>query len=231
LDCDNDIAVIYEQIGRSIAAYERSAEVNPFSSKYDAYLRGDEALSAKERRGLELFEGDGQCAACHPSSPGEYGEPPMFTDFTFDNLGVPRNPMNPFYDMPEKWNPQGEDWIDLGLGGFLESQGFPQDVADEEMGKQRVPTLRNVDLRPTRHFVKAYSHNGYFKSLEEIVHFYNTRDVEGAGWDGEPWPAPEYPGNVNTDELGDLGLTDEEEDAIVAFLKTLSDRTGCRHGK
>jgi len=64
--------------------------------------------------------------------------------------------------------------------------------------------------------VKAYGHNGYFKSLEEIVHFYNTRDVE-------EWPAPEVAVNVNTDELGDLGLTPEEEAAIVAFMKTLSD--------
>jgi cytochrome c peroxidase len=86
-----------------------------------------------------------------------------------------------------------------------------------------VPTLRNVDLRPYDEFVKAYGHNGYFKSLEEIVHFYNTRDVEGAGWEGEPWPAPEVVENVNTDELGDLGLTPEEEAAIVAFLKALSD--------
>ena len=61
-------------------------------------------------------------------------------------------------------------------------------------------------------------HNGYFKSLEDVVHFYNTRDVAGVDW-----PAPEYAETVNHDELGDLGLTQEEEDAIVAFLKTLSD--------
>ena len=64
--------------------------------------------------------------------------------------------------------------------------------------------------------MKAYGHNGVFKTLKEIVHFYNTRDV-GA------WPQPEVPANVNTDELGNLGLTPAEEDAIVAFLKTLSD--------
>ena len=63
--------------------------------------------------------------------------------------------------------------------------------------------------------MKAYGHNGYFKSLEEIIHFYNTRDVEA-------WPAPECR-NVNTDELGNLGLTAEEEAAIVAFMKTLTD--------
>ena len=86
------------------------------------------------------------------------------------------------------------------------------------MGKHKVPTLRNVDKRPYPEFVKAYGHNGYFKSLKEIVHFYNTRDVEGAAW-----PPPEVPENVNTTELGNLGLSDAEEDAIVAFLKTLTD--------
>ena len=98
------------------------------------------------------------------------------------------------------------------------------------MGQIKVPTLRNVDLRPSEDFVKAYGHNGYFKSLAEIVHFYNTRDVlagceevavpeEGVNC----WPAPEYADTVNRDELGDLGLTPQEEADIVAFLKTLSD--------
>ena len=85
-----------------------------------------------------------------------------------------------------------------------------------EMGKVKVPTLRNVDQRPYPEFVKAYGHNGFFKSLEEITHFYNTRDVE-------EWPDPEVAENVNSDELGNLGLTPEEEAAIVAFMKTLSD--------
>jgi len=80
-----------------------------------------------------------------------------------------------------------------------------------------VPTLRNVDKRPNASFVKAYGHNGYFKSLEDIVHFYNTRDVTGAGW-----PAPEYAANM-TSEVGNLGLTTTEEETIVAFLKTLTD--------
>jgi cytochrome c peroxidase len=85
-----------------------------------------------------------------------------------------------------------------------------------ELGKHKVPTLRNVDKRPSPDVVKAYGHNGFFKSLEEITHFYNTRDVE-------PWAPPEIPENVNSDELGNLGLTAGEEADIVAFLKTLSD--------
>ena len=110
--------------------------------------------------------------------------------------------------MPPKWNPDGADWIDPGLGGFL--------TDPQEWGKHKVPTLRNVDKRPYPEFVKAYVHNGVFKSLGEVVHFYNTRDVKD-------WPEPEVAENVNTDELGDLGLTPDEEEAIVAFLKTLSD--------
>ena len=90
--------------------------------------------------------------------------------------------------------------MDVGLGGFLMNAGYPADTYMAEWGKQKVPTLRNVDLRPYAGFVKAYGHNGYFKSLEEIVHFYNTRDVA-------TWPAPEVAENVNTDELGDLGLS------------------------
>jgi rSAM/selenodomain-associated transferase 2/rSAM/selenodomain-associated transferase 1 len=86
-----------------------------------------------------------------------------------------------------------------------------------EWGKHKVPTLRNVDKRPYPEFVKAYGHNGFFKSLEEIVHFYNTRDVE-------MWPEPEVPDTVNDEELGDLGLSEAEEAAIVTFMKTLSDQ-------
>jgi cytochrome c peroxidase len=218
-DFKHDVGATYERIGRSIAAYERSAEVNPFSSKYDAYLQGEATLTAQEQLGLDLFEGEAMCSACHVSEPGPSDEPPLFTDFTYDNLGVPRNPDNPFYSMPPYWNPAGYDWVDLGLGGFLMAAGYPAEVYESELGKVKVPTLRNVDMRPAPDFVKAYAHNGYFKSLKEIVHFYNTRDVE-------TWPPPEVAATVNTDELGDLGLTDAQEDAIVAFLRTLTDGYG-----
>jgi cytochrome c peroxidase len=210
LDFVHDVEGTYERIARSISAYEQSAEVNPFSSKYDYYLAGMVELTEQEAWGLSLFNDPdkGNCAACHPSEPGPDGEPPLFTDFTYDNLGVPRNLENPFYTMPPAWNPAGAAWVDLGLGGFL---GMPS-----EIGKVKVPTLRNVDKRPYPEFVKAFAHNGFFKSLEDIVHFYNTRDVED-------WPPPEVEENVNREELGDLGLTAEEEAAIVAFMKTLSD--------
>jgi cytochrome c peroxidase len=212
LDFKKDVAGTYERIARSIAAYERSSEVNPFTSKFDYYLKGEASLSTEEASGLELFNGKGNCNLCHLSD----GDSPLFTDFTYDNLGIPKNMDNPFYDMPRKWNPDGADWVDVGLGGFLKNAGYNPEVYNPELGKHKVPTLRNVDKRPYPEFVKVYGHNGYFKSLEEIVHFYNTRDVE-------EWPAPEVAMNVNSDELGNLGLTADEEAAIVAFMKTLSD--------
>ena len=205
----------YECIGRAIAAYERSAEVSQFTSKYDYWLKGQAKLTVQEARGLALFSGKAKCANCHV--------PPNFTDFTYDNLGVPRNPLNPFYTEPI-YNSHGYNWVDTGLGGFLKTAGYSEIVYMAEWGKHKVPTLRNVDLRPTRKFVKAYSHNGYFKSLEEIVHFYNTRDVLGAGW-----LPPEVGDNMNTAEMGNLGLNHGEELAIVAFLETLSD--GYMHKK
>jgi cytochrome c peroxidase len=204
----NFIADAYQFIAEAIAAYEASSEVNRFSSKYDAYLAGNATLTADELWGLQLFEGEAGCDACHPSEPGPNGEPPLFTDFTYDNLGVPKNPENPFYSMPPGFNPAGEDWVDPGLGGFLGNE--------DELGKMKVPTLRNVGMRPYPGFVQAYGHNGYFKSLLDIVHFYNTRDVED-------WPPPEVPENVNHDELGDLGLSPGEEAALVTFMNTLTD--------
>lgn len=198
-----DTAKLYNCIGRAIAAYERSKEVSQFTSKYDYWLKGKAMLTGQEQRGLKLFMGKAKCANCHVA--------PLFTDFTYDNLGVPKNPENPA-------TIADPTWVDPGLGGFLKAAGYSEAVYQAEWGKQKVPTLRNVDLRPDKKFVKAYSHNGYFKSLEEIVHFYNTRDVPGAGW-----PAPEVAVNVNTTEVGNLGLNRGEELAIVAFLKTLSD--------
>jgi cytochrome c peroxidase len=105
-------------------------------------------------------------------------------------------------------------------------------MAAGEMGKHKVPTLRNVDRRPYPGFVKAYGHNGYFKTLEGIVRFYNTRDVkpacpgsytEAQALAADCWPAPEVAANVNTAELGNLHLTPRQEQAIVSFLRALSD--------
>jgi len=233
LQADRDqVNVSYDQIALSIAAYEGSAESNQYSSKYDSYLAGQASLTGEEMLGLALFNGRANCANCHVITPQDSGDPALFTDYTFDNLGVPRNPDNPWYEEPE-YNPDGYDWVDLGLGGFLETRPDYVSFAAANMGKQKVPTLRNVDLRPGVGFTKAYMHNGYFKSLETVVHFYNTRDVkpvcpdpftrEADALAQDCWPEPEVSDNLNTTELGDLGLTAEEESALVAFLKTLSD--------
>lgn len=222
----------YDHIARAIAAYERSREVNPFSSKFDLSLAGKVELTAEEQAGLDLFVGKGKCADCHPVERGSDGRPPLFTDFTFDNLGVPRNPENPWYGASSGLNPSGAAWVDEGLGGFLATRPEWRALADRNRGKHKVPTLRNVELRPGATFVKAFMHNGYFKTLRGLVHFYNTRDVKPACTEAlteqealarNCWPAPEVRANVNTEELGDLGLSAAEERAIVVFLGTLSD--------
>jgi cytochrome c peroxidase len=199
----------YDNVGYAIAAYERSDEVNPFSSKYDAWLAGKAKLTAEEKLGRAMFQGKGKCYLCHLIK----GKQPLFTDFTYDNLGMPKNPVNPA-------TIADPTWADPGLGGFLKSINNP--TWEANLGKHKVPTLRNVALSPPG-IEKSYGHNGYFKSLEEVVHFYNTRDVPGAEWNGMPWPAPEVSANLNTAEMGDLGLSAKEEAAIVAFMKTLSD--------
>jgi cytochrome c peroxidase len=211
----------YDDIALAIAAYEGSPEVNAFSSKFDYVRRNMARLTQLERRGYVIFQTQGKCRLCHPSAGGR----PLFTDFTFDNLGIPVNPENPVYS----YNP---GFVDQGLGRFLMGSGYPENVYAAEMGKHKAPTLRNVDLRPSPDFIKTFGHNGYFKSLEGVVHFYNTRDVlpecpgaytEAQALAANCWPAPEVPENMNTTELGNLGLTPRQEAALVAFLRTLSD--------
>jgi cytochrome c peroxidase len=215
IETPSDVEKNFDRIGLAIAAYEGSEEVNQFSSKYDMVMAGDDEFTVEEEWGYDLFNGKGLCSECHPE--------PLFTDFTYDNLGIPKNPENPFYDMDNvylddstKINPQGAAWIDKGLGGFLETRPEWADMAAENYGKHKVPTLRNVGKANTGEFVKAFTHNGYFKSLLELVHFYNTRDIK-------EWPQPEVVENVNIGELGNLELTESEEFAIVAFMMTLSD--------
>lgn len=199
-------------ITAAITAYLRSAELNAFNSKYDNYLAGKAELSEKALKGLELFEDEnkGNCAACHPSrsvidQQTGFEVPPVFTDFTYDNLGVPFNPNNRFLDTPSPHNPYGKHFIDRGLG----LQDSLKNV--RHYGKFKVPTLRNVEL------TAPYMHNGAFTTLKEAVDFYNTRDVD------DKWGRPEVASTVNTRELGDLKLTDDEVEAIVEFLKTLTD--------
>ncbi|MEW6442398.1 MAG: cytochrome c peroxidase [bacterium] len=251
LDCA-DADSVYDRIGISIAAYERSAEVNPYSSKFDLFWDKARAkhlvvaaistsnwtryrrlgLNDTELYGLAVFNDPraANCASCHSLQPGSEGYP-LFTDYSYDNLGVPKNPENPFYDNLA-YNPEGADWVDTGLGGHL--------GAAQEMGKMKAPTLRNVDKRPASSFVKAYGHNGYFKSLADIVRFYAWRGMQGGMMGGGMggggmggggggggggmcggmgFPQPEV--NENLAQLKHFCCRDQSY--VVAFLKTLTD--------
>ena len=238
---------IYDQFALAIAAYEGSTDVNAFSSKFDAYLAGTATLTPQEQHGYELFNGQGKCNTCHLSgnANGATGgtvadAAPLFTDFTSSNLGLPKNLEIPYYyeNKPDKYgfiaNPRGLAYVDLGVGAFLSgAQGSP--VPDQSWmqyapgfnGKDQVPTLRDVDMRPYPGFVKAYMHNGYLKNLKEVVHFYNTRDSV-CPTPNDPnvkktcWPAPEVTQNEDP-TVGNLGLSDQDENDIVAFLETLTD--------
>ncbi|HVO90998.1 MAG TPA: cytochrome c peroxidase [Casimicrobiaceae bacterium] len=195
-----------------------------FDSKYDSFLAGRARLAPAELRGLALFNraDKGNCAACHPSTRGPHGEPPLFTDFSYDNLGVPRN-------AEIAANDDGE-YFDLGLCG-----PFRTDLADRSdlCGAFKVPTLRNV---ATRH---VFFHNGRFHSLRDALRFYVRRDtnpeefypVDANGnvvvFDDLP---PSMRVNVNTVEVpydrqrGDAPrLSEGELDDLEAFLGTLTD--------
>lgn len=221
-----DVEGSYKNIGIAIAAFERSAAVTRFTSKFDQFWKacrqaGIEVsdidtstdlatlpagiLTTGQLRGLALFNdaGKGNCAACHPTT-NHVGTdaavlPPLFTDYTYDNLGLPTNPR--VYDLAGGTPP------DLGLGGR-------DDIVDPaQYGKFKVPTLRNVAKSA------PYGHNGYFPTLAEIVTFYNTRDVLPSAWEES-----EVPATVNHLETGNLGLTRTEELQIVAFLMSLTDQ-------
>ena len=215
-------AKAYDRIGEAIAAFEKTAQFSPMSSKYDYYLQGKVRLTAQELRGRVVYEAEdkGNCAACHPSRPDQNGaKRPLFTDFTYDNLGVPRNPDSRFYAQASDFNPSGFKFVDNGLG---------ENVSDPaENGKFKVPTLRNIAK------TAPYMHNGYFKTLRGVIDFYNSRDVKPvcpSEWVTEEealrqacWPVPEVASNVNHDELGKLGLSEQEVVDLEAFLLTLTD--------
>ena len=246
--------VNFRRLAVALAAWQSSKDVNSFSSRRDQALAADQDgefplddFTAQENLGHDLFYATFQnpvtiggvkkfanCAFCHTDNPIASGNPPaddgaeefqLYSDDSYHNIGVPANPEIPGF--PAK-NP--------GLEGHT---GDPQ-----HRGAHKTPTLRNVDKRPGAGFTKAYTHNGWFKSLESIVHFYNTAHVDGAtakkfgikrcdpsrAWTEQQaraancWPAPEQTDNLAIPfVVGDLGLTAEEEAAIVAYLKTFTD--------
>jgi cytochrome c peroxidase len=205
--------------------HEDTAEFAPYTSKYDAFLAGKAQLTDAELRGLALFNdpAKGNCAACHPSARGAGGAPPLFTDFTYDNLGVPRNADIRAND--------DTGYFDLGLCGPDRT-----DLAAmrELCGAFKVPTLRNVAL------TAPYFHNGRFATLTELLRFYVRRDTNPDEWypldpaTGLPHKFDDLPAdltaNVNTTEPpydrgpGDLpALSEPEIQDVVAFLQTLTD--------
>jgi cytochrome c peroxidase len=222
----------------ALAAFEKTQRFMPFASKFDAYLAGKQELTAQEAAGFELFKAPqkGNCLACHVGN--EKSRDPHdwpFTDFTYDNLGVPRNPTLP----PNR----DAAHFDLGLCGNPDLGKFtPPDFDQHSVcGAFKVPTLRNVAV------TAPYMHNGYFNTLREVVKFYATRDANPEQWypknaDGtvskyDDLPS-EYHGNVNTDEVpydrkpGEPPrLSADEIDAIVAFLGTLTDAPAVRSAK
>lgn len=187
----------FEYAADALEEYEETKEVSPFTSKFDYYLKGKAKLTEQETRGLKLFEDSakGNCAACHPSKPAKYTNAILFTDFTYDNVGLPANPeiMKLCKD---------SSMCDMGLGAIVKQKS--------ENGKFKVPTLRNIAI------TAPYFHNGVIKTLEETVRFYNERDFGKFG-------PPEVAENVNKDELGNLKLTEQEIKDIVAFMETLTD--------
>lgn len=222
-DVWNDPAVAFARVRSALAAYQREDEdFAPFSSRYDAFLAGRATLPDAALRGLALFvsPSKGNCAACHPSQRGSDGSAPLFTDFSFDALGVPRNPA-----IAKNADPA---YHDLGLCG--PTRTAPTALGDAACGRFKVPTLRNVAL------ARRLFHNGRFTSLKDAVTFYATRDSDPARWypigpDGLPVRYDDLPaahrGNVNRTEVpygrSTPTLNDTEIDDIVAFLGTLTD--------
>jgi cytochrome c peroxidase len=215
----------FDRLTLALQQFQREdTSFHPFSSKYDDFLRGNASLSDQELRGLGLFNSPakGNCAACHPSAKGSDGSLPLFTDFTYDNLGVPRNPAIAANADPA--------YFDLGLcardTGDLLARG-------DLCGAFKVPSLRNVARRG------AFFHNGRFTTLKDALTFYVQRDTapekfyprlpDGTVNKFDDLPAA-YHRNVNVTEVpynrhpGDApALSDAEIDDVIAFLNTLSD--------
>jgi cytochrome c peroxidase len=267
---------VYDQWGLSLSAYEHSLSVSPFTSKFDAFLKGTTTLTSDEMAGYNLFRGKANCNSCHldgrstaPTPPPPEGTAPnsqdtgaaadttpVFTCFGSANLGLPKNPrVALLYETTPDFfgftpNPEGFAYTDFGLGTFLRS-GFGSapnpnatwtQFAGVSDGKMQTMTARNVAMVPPKcpttdapgpYFQKEFFHNGYIKSLKQLVHFYNTRDVyrmavesghcpSGTTEKVNCWPAAEVPQNQDM-TVGKLNLTDVEENQLVAFMQTLTD--------
>jgi cytochrome c peroxidase len=208
-------------LGAAMDAFLQSREMAPFSSRYDAWVQGRAQLSSQELRGLKLFKDPdrGNCASCHKfnetsSNPARS----LFTDFGYDAIAVPRNRAIPANRDPRHF--------DEGLCATGRARGWPD--SGQWCGYFRTPSLRNVAAR------ERYMHNGVFSNLRDVVAFYATRAIEPERWykDGRLFDdvAPRHLGNVNVATMPynrrkgmQPALDDADIDAIVAFLRTLTD--------
>jgi cytochrome c peroxidase len=210
---------------RAIAAFERTAQFAPFSSKFDNSLAGAAVLGDLEKEGLRLFEDPqkGNCASCHAfNAAASRAADLLFTDFSYHNLGVPRNMRIPA-------NADGA-FFDLGLCGPRRTS-----PGDEALcGAFKVPTLRNAARK------QSFMHNGSFNSLRDVVSFYATRDATPERWYGAAPAFNDTPGymrgNIDVTQVPfrpsaavPARLTEHEIDAITAFLGTLDDGYGASH--
>ena len=218
---DPDSTLVWVTV--ALESYEQtSPDFHPFDSKFDAWLRDDTTLTPAESRGMALFNDmkKGNCASCHPSTrKASTNRPPIFTDFGFVALGVPRNP-----ELSANRDPK---FFDLGLCGPLRTDLTSH---SEYCGLFRTPSLRNVALR------KRFFHNGAMHTLRDAVAFYATRDTAPARWYPHASARPayddlpeQYRGNVTHEAPfaplpgGKPRLNEREIDDIVAFLGTLTD--------
>jgi cytochrome c peroxidase len=222
---DDDQAM--RKIGEAIAAFERSPRFQPFTSRFDDFLRGKAELTAQEALGFQLFKDPqkANCLACHVGD--ESSQRPqdwLFTDFTYDNLGLPRNGA-----IPDNADPSD---FDRGLCNRSDLADLVPPGTDTSglCGAFKVPTLRNVAL------TAPYGHNGSLTTLRDVVLFYVTRGPDPRRWyGGSAWPDDlllSDVGNMNSSEVpydrrpGEAPrLDDAEIDAVVAFLQTLTDRS------
>ncbi len=203
----------YAAMTQAIAAFEQTDEFAPFDSKYDRHLRGEYQLTEQEELGMTLFFSDQftNCALCHqlertPAAPGE-----TFSNYRYFNIGVPVN------RAARLANGLGEGHVDQGL---LDNPAIDDPA---QAGKFKVPTLRNVAV------TGPYMHNGVFQDLRTVILFYNKYNSKSAKRQIDPetgtrWAAPEVAQNLALTELEHgPALDDKRIDALVAFLKTLTD--------
>jgi cytochrome c peroxidase len=200
----------YDALARAIAAFESTKVFAPFDSKYDRHLRGEYTLTPQEELGKALFfsNNNTNCATCHQLR-GEDKKGETFSNYEYHNIGVPSNPT-----LFERGIVK-EGFVDKGLAKN------PQAALKEHEGKFRVPTLRNVAV------TGPYMHNGVFKDLRTVVLFYDQFNNPARTLNpetGKPWGKSEIEHSISTKEMKAKKLSDEKVDALVAFMKLLTDK-------